>query len=209
MPADKKISAAPAPNKAAAFRPDWPEFIAAVSYLLPEALVRGMSFTTYHRRPAYCSMHLIGTLPDRDTDWHGGAFQGFAAATTTAKTGPGSFNSVNDVTTLTVTDDSGATGVAHADAPDQWADNPSVSPLHVLLVLVLALFVSGPWILRTLIDFIAVIADENPLLDAEHRSPQLVRLVCFPRQRGPLDRVASGGIEPREIFGIGEHDHTS
>jgi hypothetical protein len=33
MPAEKKVSAAPAPNKAAAFRPDWPEFIAAVSYL--------------------------------------------------------------------------------------------------------------------------------------------------------------------------------
>jgi hypothetical protein len=28
------------------------------------------------------------------------------------------------------------TGAAFADAPDQWENNPAVSPLHVLLVLV-------------------------------------------------------------------------
>src|SRR5471032_2083941 len=49
--------------------------------------------------------------------------------------------------------------------------------------------------LRALVDFIAVVADKNPLLDAEHRPPQLVRFVRFPRQRGPLDRVGGGGVE--------------
>jgi hypothetical protein len=44
------------------------------------------------------------------------------------------------------------TGVAHADAPDQWADNPSVSPLHVLLVLVV--IPVGLFILITLLVYI-------------------------------------------------------
>jgi hypothetical protein len=38
-------------------------WIAAVSYLLPESLVRRMSFTTYHRRPRQCRLHLVATVP--------------------------------------------------------------------------------------------------------------------------------------------------
>jgi hypothetical protein len=39
-------------------------WIAAVSYLLPDVLARRLSFTTYHRRPGYCPLHLVGGLPD-------------------------------------------------------------------------------------------------------------------------------------------------
>jgi hypothetical protein len=38
-------------------------WIAAVSYLLPEPLVRRMSFTTYHRRPRHCRLHVVATVP--------------------------------------------------------------------------------------------------------------------------------------------------
>ena len=41
-------------------------WIAAASYLLPPALVRRMSFTTYHRRPAYSPYDLVGTVPGCD-----------------------------------------------------------------------------------------------------------------------------------------------
>jgi GTPase-associated protein 1, N-terminal domain type 2/GTPase-associated protein 1, middle domain/GTPase-associated protein 1, C-terminal domain len=41
-------------------------WIAAASYLLPPALVRRTSFTTYHRRPAHSPFHLVGTVPGAD-----------------------------------------------------------------------------------------------------------------------------------------------
>jgi hypothetical protein len=50
-------------------------WIAAISYLLPDALVQGMSFTTYHRRPDYCPFHVIGTLADAGRS---DALEGFA-----------------------------------------------------------------------------------------------------------------------------------
>jgi hypothetical protein len=43
-------------------------WIAAVAYLLPPPIVRRMSFTTYHHRPSYCRLHVIGTHPDADID---------------------------------------------------------------------------------------------------------------------------------------------
>jgi hypothetical protein len=43
-------------------------WIALLSYLLPASLVRRMSFTTYHHRPSYCGLHVIGTVPGNDLD---------------------------------------------------------------------------------------------------------------------------------------------
>jgi GTPase-associated protein 1, N-terminal domain type 2/GTPase-associated protein 1, middle domain len=42
-------------------------WIAAVSYLLGEALARRMSFTTYSHRPAYSQHHLVGVLAGSET----------------------------------------------------------------------------------------------------------------------------------------------
>lgn len=39
-------------------------WIAAVSYLLSEDVVRRMSFSTYQRRPRDCDLHVVGTVPD-------------------------------------------------------------------------------------------------------------------------------------------------
>lgn len=44
------------------------QWIAAVSYLLPPPFARAMSFATYHHRPSYCRLHVIGTIPDADVD---------------------------------------------------------------------------------------------------------------------------------------------
>ena len=44
------------------------------------------------------------------------------------------------------------TGVAYADPPEEWANNPSVSPLHVLLVM--AVIPIGLFILITLLVYI-------------------------------------------------------
>ena len=43
-------------------------WIGAVSYLLPVAVTRRMSFATYRHRPEYSDAHIIGTLPDADFD---------------------------------------------------------------------------------------------------------------------------------------------
>ncbi|ABW16332.1 hypothetical protein Franean1_7001 [Parafrankia sp. EAN1pec] len=52
-------------------------WIGAVSYLLPPALARRMSFATYHHRPAYSDLHLVATVPDADVDRGDGAFASF------------------------------------------------------------------------------------------------------------------------------------
>ena len=53
-------------------------WIAAISYLMPPAAGRAMSFTTYHRRPSYCPLHVIGTIPDADIDQGDAALESFA-----------------------------------------------------------------------------------------------------------------------------------
>jgi GTPase-associated protein 1, N-terminal domain type 2/GTPase-associated protein 1, C-terminal domain/GTPase-associated protein 1, middle domain len=52
-------------------------WIAAISYLLPPATARRMSFTTYHHRPSYCRLHVIGTVPDADVELDGAGFDSF------------------------------------------------------------------------------------------------------------------------------------
>jgi hypothetical protein len=41
-------------------------WIAAVSYLLPRAVARRLTFATYHHNPGYVDVHIIGTVPDSD-----------------------------------------------------------------------------------------------------------------------------------------------
>ena len=41
-------------------------WIAAVSYLLPRAVGRRLTFATYHHNPGYVDVHMIGTVPDSD-----------------------------------------------------------------------------------------------------------------------------------------------
>jgi hypothetical protein len=41
-------------------------WIAAVSYLLPRAVARRLTFATYHHNPGYVDAHMIGTVPDSD-----------------------------------------------------------------------------------------------------------------------------------------------
>jgi hypothetical protein len=43
-------------------------WFAAVSYLLPPALVRRLSFSTYLSRPSRSGLHLLGTLPETNLD---------------------------------------------------------------------------------------------------------------------------------------------
>jgi hypothetical protein len=43
-------------------------WIAAVSYLLPETLVRRMSFATYQHQPRYSRLDVVGTVPGSDVD---------------------------------------------------------------------------------------------------------------------------------------------
>jgi hypothetical protein len=56
------------------------------------------------------------------------------------------------VLVLLVTSITGAMSSAHADAPDQWEDTPTVSPLHALLVL--AVIPVGLFLLITLLVYI-------------------------------------------------------
>ena len=41
-------------------------WIGAVSYLLPRAVARRLTFATYHHNPGYVDVHMIGTVPDSD-----------------------------------------------------------------------------------------------------------------------------------------------
>ena len=41
-------------------------WIASVSYLLPRAVARRLTFATYHHNPGYVDVHMIGTVPDSD-----------------------------------------------------------------------------------------------------------------------------------------------
>ncbi|REE97199.1 GTPase-associated protein 1-related protein [Thermomonospora umbrina] len=52
-------------------------WIAAVSYLLPPAMARRMSFTTYQNRPGYSRQHVIGTIPGTDFEPSPAAFESF------------------------------------------------------------------------------------------------------------------------------------
>jgi hypothetical protein len=52
-------------------------WIAALSYLLPGPLAQQMSFTTYHHRPSYCGLHVIGTVADADVDLSEGGLDSF------------------------------------------------------------------------------------------------------------------------------------
>ena len=49
-------------------------WIAAVSYLLPTELARGMSFATYEHTPRYSRFDVVGTVPDADVDRADSAF---------------------------------------------------------------------------------------------------------------------------------------
>ncbi|KAH0442310.1 hypothetical protein KCU90_g1965, partial [Aureobasidium melanogenum] len=75
-------------------------------------------------------------------------------------------------------------------------------------------------LLRTLVDFVAVVADKDALFDAEHRAPQLVRFIGLPLQRGPLDPVFGRRVKRRRDIRVvqftrctrnrfAKHDHTS
>src|ERR1700761_1884248 len=72
-------------------------------------------------------------------------------------------------------------------------------------------------LLGTFIDLVAIVADKDALLDAEHRTPQLVGFLSFPRQRGPFDAKFGRRVQHRceiEFFGcarnrFAKHDHTS
>ncbi len=71
--------------------------------------------------------------------------------------------------------------------------------------------------LRVQVDIIPIVADENALLDAEHRAPQLVRFIGFPVERRPLDTEFTRRIGFKVHFAIQrlacnrftKHDHTS
>jgi len=56
---------------------DVARLIAAVSYLLPQALALQMSFATYHHRPSYSRLHVMGTTPDITLDISAGALESF------------------------------------------------------------------------------------------------------------------------------------
>jgi hypothetical protein len=53
------------------------QWIAAISFLLPPALARRMSFTTYRHRPEYSDAHVIATLPDSDFDLDDSTFHSY------------------------------------------------------------------------------------------------------------------------------------
>jgi hypothetical protein len=52
-------------------------WIGAVSFLLPPDLARQVSFATYHHRPAYSDLDVVGTVVDADVDRSAGAFASF------------------------------------------------------------------------------------------------------------------------------------
>ncbi|ONH24749.1 GTPase-associated protein 1-related protein [Pseudofrankia asymbiotica] len=49
-------------------------WVALVSYLLPPALARRMSFATYHSRPAFCTLDLVATVPETEVERDSAAF---------------------------------------------------------------------------------------------------------------------------------------
>ena len=52
-------------------------WIAAISFLLPPAVARRLSFSTYHHNPDYIDVHVIATLPDSDFDLSEGSFRSY------------------------------------------------------------------------------------------------------------------------------------
>ena len=52
-------------------------WIAAISFLLPPAVARRMSFATYRHRPEYSDAHVIATLPDSDFDLDDSTFHSY------------------------------------------------------------------------------------------------------------------------------------
>jgi GTPase-associated protein 1, N-terminal domain type 2/GTPase-associated protein 1, C-terminal domain/GTPase-associated protein 1, middle domain len=52
-------------------------WIAAMSFLLSPAASRRLSFATYHHRPGYIDVHMIGTVPDSDFEANEMAFRSY------------------------------------------------------------------------------------------------------------------------------------
>jgi hypothetical protein len=52
-------------------------WIGAISFLLPSAVARRMSFATYRHRPEYSDAHVIATLPESDFDLGEAAFHSY------------------------------------------------------------------------------------------------------------------------------------
>jgi hypothetical protein len=52
-------------------------WIAAVSYMLPPAMIRDMSFATYQHRPGRARQHVMGTVPGADFAVNEGAFESY------------------------------------------------------------------------------------------------------------------------------------
>jgi len=52
-------------------------WIAAMSFLLSPAASRRLSFSTYHHRPGYIDVHIIGTIPDSDFEANELAFRSY------------------------------------------------------------------------------------------------------------------------------------
>ena len=52
-------------------------WIAAVSFMLSPAASRRLSFSTYHHRPGYIDVHMIGTVPDSDFEANELAFRSY------------------------------------------------------------------------------------------------------------------------------------
>ncbi len=91
------------------------------------------------------------------------------------------------------------TGAAFADAPDQWADNPSVSPLFVLLVM--AVIPVGLFLLITLLVYLPSMSRGE-----SYRPGQVWRgePTWFGGPRGGVDAVEVGATQP--AVGSGDHD---
>jgi hypothetical protein len=53
------------------------QWIAAISFLLPPAVARRMSFDTYRHRPEYSDANVIGTLPESDFDLGDSTFHSY------------------------------------------------------------------------------------------------------------------------------------
>jgi hypothetical protein len=68
-----------APDTMAAAR-----WIAAMSFLLSPAAARRLSFSTYHHRPGYLDVHMIGTVPDSDFEANDLAFRSYVLLDLTA-----------------------------------------------------------------------------------------------------------------------------
>lgn len=59
-------------------------WIAAMSFLLSPAAARRLSFSTYHHRPGYIDVHVIGTIPDSDFEVNELAFRSYVVLDATA-----------------------------------------------------------------------------------------------------------------------------